>query len=240
LKIAAILLLFWGIQYFFNPKKETEDLVAYQTFYVPPGQRAELILPDSSKVWLNAKTSITYPTHFENGNREIRLEGEAYFDVKHNKQQPFIVKTEKMEIEVFGTEFNVSAYGNSSDPKVALIEGSVELKSVGIREKYKMKPSEQVEYKSGKLYVSAISQYDYFKWKDGILSFTNESVESIIEKLQLYFDIRIEVQKRSLLEHRYNGKFRMDDGVEQVLKVLQLEHNFTYTRDREQNIITIK
>lgn len=238
LKIAAIFLLVWGFtKHFLLP--ETASPVTYQTFIVPAGQRAEIILPDSSKVWLNAKTEIVYPTNFGTGYREIKLNGEAFFDVRHNASQPFLVKTEKMDIQVLGTEFNVSAY-NGDVPQVSLLNGSVEVVAEGISNPYILTPNKQVCLKDGKLFVSPITSLEYFKWKEGILSFEGDSVRFIMDKLQLYFDVRIDVQRASLLDHEYRGKFRVDDGVEQVLKVLQLEHRFTYTRDRDQNLITIK
>lgn len=240
LKIAAIFLLVWGIKDFYIPEEAEEIPVTFQTFIVPAGQRAEIILPDSSKVWLNAKTEIVYPTHFGKGAREIRLNGEAYFDVKYDPEQPFRVKTEKMDIRVLGTEFNVLAYAGEADPEVALLDGSVQIDAQGILKPYTMNINEQVRLKDGKLYVSPITQFEYFKWKEGILFFYKEPVKTIMDKLQLYFDVKIDVQRKKLLEYSYTGKFRVDDGVEQVLKVLQLEHSFTYTRDREENVITIK
>lgn len=241
LKIAAIFLLVWSVKDFYIPEETEEVPVTYQTFIVPAGQRAEIILPDSSKVWLNAKTEIVYPTHFGmKGNREVRLNGEAYFDVRYNPEQPFRVKTEKMNIQVLGTEFNVLAYAGVTAPEVALLEGSVELEAEGISRPYTINVNEQVRLADGKLYVSPITRFDYFKWREGLLTFQDESVATIMDKLQLYFDVRIDVRKTQLLKYRYTGKFRVDDGVEQVLKVLQLEHSFTYTRDRELNVITIK
>ncbi|MDR1202916.1 MAG: FecR domain-containing protein [Tannerellaceae bacterium] len=241
LKIAAIFLLVWGVKDFITHEPvEVELPVTYQTIIVPAGQRAEVILPDSSRVWLNANTEIVYPTQFAFGHREIKLNGEAYFDVKHNPSQPFLVKTEKIDIQVLGTEFNVLAYAEKTVPEVTLLNGSVEVKAKGISVPYTMNVNEQLRLEDGKLYVSPITQFDYFKWKEGILCFHNESVESIMKKLELYFDVRIDVRKAGLLKHRYTGKFRVDDGVEQVLKVLQLEHQFTYARDHELNLITIK
>lgn len=239
LKIAAVFCIVWGIASFFFVRK-TDQPVFYQTFIVPAGQRAELILPDSSKVWLNSKTEIIYPTHFGNGSRKIRLNGEAYFNVKPDNEQPFVVQTAQMDVEVLGTEFNVLAYPGDVAPEVSLLKGSVRLIAPGLSQPYIMSPNEHVRLKDGKLYTSSIVRFDYFRWKEGILSFQDESVASIMDKLQLYFDVRIDVQQPGLLGHRYTGKFRVDDGVEQVLKVLQLEHEFTYTRDREQNLITIK
>lgn len=239
-KIAAIFLILWlGMRWAFTKQEEDAPMV-YQTLFVPAGQRAELTLPDNTKVWLNAKSALTYPTNFEKGNREVKLDGEAYFDVTHSKEQPFVVKTNKMSIEVLGTEFNVIDYTGHNVSEVSLLEGSIKLKSDNISNEYILKVNEQIRLKDDKLFTSTIADFDYYKWKEGLLCFKNETVGDIMEKLQLYFDVRIDVKKQTLLNYRYTGKFRTKDGVEQVLKVLQLEHRFTYTKDNELNVITIK
>lgn len=240
LKVAAILLLFWvGSSLFNRPSKEA-NIAVFQTLYVPAGQRAELTLADSTKVWLNAGSRLTYPTNFEKGTRSIELDGEAYFAVAHNEKQPFVVKTEKMNIEVLGTEFNVIAYSGSLLPEVSLLKGSVELSCSDIAGSYRMKPRETVRLVTGKLVVSKIDDYDQFRWKEGLICFNNETVKTIMDKLQLYYDIRIDIQNIALLNNYYSGKFRTKDGVEQVLKVLQIEHKFSYTKNNELNLITIE
>lgn len=237
LKIAIVALIILGISFYLNTNN---DEVGYQSVFAPAGQRAEVILPDSTKVWLNAKSKITYPIKFAEDERRISLEGEAYFDVVHDEQKKFVVHTKQLQVEVLGTEFNVHAYENSPFVEVALLEGSVELIDDTSKKTYRMKVNEKARLQDGKLFVSEISEFDYYKWKEGLLCFTNESVELIMKKLELHFDVTIQVQKTGLLSYRYSGKFRIDDGVEQILKVLQLEHQFTYTRNTNLNLITIK
>jgi ferric-dicitrate binding protein FerR (iron transport regulator) len=240
LKIAAVFLLIWAGMRLLNPPAPPETPMTYQTLFVPAGQRAELTLPDSTKVWLNAKSQLIYPAHFEKGNREVTLNGEAYFHVTHKEKQPFIVKTGKMDIHVLGTEFNVIAYADHSVSEVALLKGRINVKLPGVAKTYIMKADENIRFRDGKLYTSLISDYEHFKWREGLICFHNETVGDMIEKLQVYYDVRIEAKKTNLLKLRYTGKFRSKDGVEQVLKVLQLEHKFTYTKDNELNVITIK
>lgn len=238
-KIAAIVLLFWGGTKLFETNPE-EDTVTYQTLFVPAGQRAELILPDSTRVWVNARSKLVYPVNFGKGTRQVELNGEAYFDVIHNEQQPFIVKTSQMDIQVLGTEFNVTAYSGSSDFEVSLLRGSIELSSPRLSSNYRVKERENVRLQDNKLIINSIADYDYFRWKEGLICFNNESVSTIIEKLRLYYDINIEVHNQKFLNSRYTGKFRSKDGIEQVLKVLQIEHKFTYTKNNDLNLITIK
>ncbi len=247
LKIAAVFLLFAALSELFlhKPEKAINNEMAFQTLFIPAGQRAELLLPDSTKVWLNAKTKLVYPVSFGEGDRTITLDGEAYFDVKPNEKQPFVIQTKTMDVKVLGTELNIMAYSELNTTEVALLKGAVDIKAIGKNSSdhttnHTMKVNEHIMLYNGKLNISQIEDFEYFKWKDGLLCFNNETVESIIGKLQLYFDIKISVEKKDLLKYKYTGKFRTKDGVEQVLKVLQLEHKFIYTRDNELNLITIK
>ena len=239
-KIAAILILFWGGTKLYETTSVKENVIAYQTLYVPAGQRAELILPDSTHVWLNARSKLVYPISFGKDIRQVELNGEAYFDVIHNEKQPFVVKTPQMDIQVLGTEFNVTAYSSSSDFEVALLRGCIELSSPRLSSNYRMKEKEHIRLQNNKLISKDISDYDYFRWKEGLICFNNESVATIIEKLKLYYDIDIEVYNQKFINSRYTGKFSTKDGIEQVLRVLQIEHKFTYTKNNDLNLITIK
>ena len=240
LKIAAIVLILIGGRSLLDKRETEEDVPLYQTLFVPSGQRAELTLPDSTKVWLNAQSRLVYPVTFQKSSRQVELDGEAYFEVKRNEKSPFIVKTEKMNIKVLGTEFNVSAYSEVPEFEISLLKGVVELASVNSSNTYKMKPGEQIRLVSGKYISTGIKDMDYFKWKEGLLCFTNSPIEEIIHKLCLYYDVKIEVAALPFLKESYSGKFRVKDGVEHVLKVLQLEHKFSYKIDNELNLITIK
>lgn len=239
IKIAAVALILLGGKFLLSHEPADSSLL-YQTLYVPSGQRAELLLPDSTRVWLNAHSRLVYPVSFQKSSREVQLDGEAYFDVRHNEASPFIVKTKEMNIKVLGTEFNVSAYSEEKEFMVALLKGRVQLEPAGLSRTYRIEAGEQVCYEDGKYMTSRIKDMDYFRWKEGLLCFNNQPISEIIDKLCLYFDIRIEVSGQPFLKEHYSGKFRVKDGVEQVLKVLQLEHKFTYTKDNELNLITIK
>lgn len=236
IKIAAVALIAFGIYNFIEQKSET----AMQTFYVPAGQRAQVVLPDSTTVWLNSHSRITYPLSFNKKQRVVNLDGEAFFDVKHNGKQ-FIVQTHNFNIRVLGTEFNVFAYSNSKESRIDLLRGSIQLedKLLG-NKKYIMKPNESITLIGGVISQNTISDYDYFKWKEGMICFNNEPVESIIKKLEIYYDTRIIIRKTNFLDERFSGKFLVKDGIDQVLKVLQIELKFSYTKNEDQNLITIK
>lgn len=239
-KVAAIFILALSILYPFMLNKNITTPANMQTIFVPPGQRAELTLTDGTKVWLNAKTTFTFPDKFTANSRDVILDGEGYFNVTKDTDKPFTVKTEKYNIKVLGTEFNVTAYTGSQIFETSLLKGAVEVSSSTTNTRIKLEPNTRTYMENGTLKKGIIEHDSYFLWKEGLLCFYDEPVGKMIEKLELYYDVRIDVQNKELLKNRYSGKFRSKDGVEHVLKVLQLSNKFTYTKDNDLNLIIIK
>jgi ferric-dicitrate binding protein FerR (iron transport regulator) len=240
LKVAAIFVVaLLGARYFL-PSSTESDPVAMQTIYVPAGQRAELTLSDGTKVWLNAKTTFVFPNLFSDKSRNVSLDGEGYFDVKSNKKQPFIVKTEKYDVKVWGTQFNLMAYTGKPAFETSLLEGSVELLYPGGEQGVMIAPNERIYLKNERLVRAPIVNYNHFLWKEGLISFDDESFPEMVTKLELYFDLKINMNNNRILKNRYTGKFRTKDGVEHILKVLQLSNHFKFKIDDKLNIITIE
>lgn len=239
-KIAAIFILAFAILYPVIMNNNEPEPAIMQTIFVPPGQRAELTLTDGTKVWLNAKTTFTFPNKFTAGSRQVILDGEGYFDVTKDTEKPFTVKTEQYDIKVLGTEFNVTAYSGSPYFETALIKGAVEVSSPASDSKIDLQPNTRTYTENGLLKKGRIEHQSYFLWKEGLICFFDEPVGKMIDKLELYYDIKIDVRNKELLKNRYSGKFRTKDGVEHVLKVLQLSNKFTYTKDNDLNLITIR
>ncbi len=240
LKIAAVVTLaFFAFQYFFTIPQPDKPIVM-QTLHVPAGQRAEITLVDGTSVWLNANTTLTFPNQFTKGVREVQLEGEGYFDVITDKTKPFFVKTEKYDVKVWGTEFNVMAWPGHGIFETALLEGSVEVMYAGDDKGSFIQPDQRIYLENGRIVRGPINHYNHFLWKDGIISFNNESFPEMVKKLELYFDLKIEVKNDKLLKYHCTGKFRTKDGVEHILKVLQLSNDFSFKIDDKSNVITIK
>jgi len=239
LKIAAILLIgIFASRYIF-PESKPENVIVMQSIHVPAGQRAEITLVDGTKVWLNAKTTFTFPNYFSESSRNVTINGEGFFDVSSNKHKPFIVKTDKYDIKVFGTKFNVMAYSGKGIFETSLLEGSVEVMKTGVTKGIFIKPYEQIFQGKDNLVMSPIDNMNHFLWKDGIISFNNESFTDIVKKLELYFDLKIDVKNEKILNYQCTGKFRTKEGVEHILRVLQLSNRFSFKTDDKKNIITI-
>lgn len=238
LKVAAILVVgFLLAKTMLKPGSVTAEM---QTLHVPPGQRAELTLADGTEVWLNSGTTLRFPDRFDTDNRKVELDGEGYFSVAHDEERPFTVQTGRYAVHALGTEFNVKAYHGSSLFEAALINGRIEISTPGMADNLRLMPDEIASGSEGELHVVSISDYNYFKWTEGLLCFEDETIQSLMEKLELYYDITIDVRQPGLLQHRYTGKFRITDGIDHVLKVLQLKHQFSYKRDEDKNLIIIK
>lgn len=237
--VAATIALLFSLSYtlFFTEKPEER----WQTIWVPAGQRAQVILDDSTVVWLNSRSTLKYPVSFQSDVRKVQLDGEGYFEVKENKEKPFVVQTEKYKVEVLGTHFNVFAYGHTSIFETSLIEGAVRiLQNDSNRPLATLKPNEKVMETDGRLTIGKIQSFDHFRWREGLICIDEEPFDKLIEKFSLYFDITIKVENPALLEYRPTGKFRHSDGIDHALKVLQRDVNFVYTRNSELNEIVIK
>ena len=235
-KIAAMIAIVFLIAHYWK-NKDTEK-ISYQSIYVPAGQRAELTLADGTKVWLNSRSSLKFPTNFQGKSRNVTLDGEGFFTVAKNKEVPFIVKTKKYDVKVLGTEFNILAYSTDSIWETSLLEGSVEIQTNGKR-KLRLEPNTMVRLQGNSLVKQHIKKMEYFRWREGLICFDNISVKEMIEKLKLYYGVDIVINNQEILGNRYTGKFRAGDGIEHVLKVLRLNNRFTYEKDDETNKIII-
>lgn len=240
---AAICLAVLSTWTIMNYQRENviEEELAFEEFSTPPGQRAQVKLHDGTVVWLNARSRLRYPNRFSGTERKVELDGEAFFEVFRNEEAPFVVSTEKLDIKVLGTKFNVFAYKGKNEFTTALIEGSVKLyqsdnESVAMY----MSPNDYAELKDGRLVKSKISSTDFLLWKEGIYAFDDIPFGEIIKKLELYYDITIEIRNKKLNNYKFSGKFRQRDGIESVLKTLQKIYNFSYVKDEELNTITIR
>ncbi|MDR2811362.1 MAG: FecR domain-containing protein [Tannerellaceae bacterium] len=215
--------------------------IAYEELTTPAGQRVKVKLHDGTTVWLNARSVLRYPTSFAGKERKVELDGEAYFEVAHNEEQPFVVSTEKLDIKALGTQFNVSAYQGRNTFNTSLIDGSVKIYNKGKEENAMLlQPNESVELESNRLIKHRLDNFNFLLWKDGLYAFDNMSFTDIMDKMQWYYDIKVDVHNRKLGAYKFSGKIRHRDGLESVLRTLQKVYYFSFVKDDELNIITIR
>lgn len=240
--VAAILLLIISVGLLINNnfeyKRKPDQL---NTLIVPPGQRINLVLSDNSSIWLNSNTIFRYPSKFSKKQKEVYLDGEAYFEVSSDKRNPFIINTTQGKVKVTGTKFNLSAYSKYDKFETSLFSGevSIELNSTP-EETIKISPTHKATASNGSLLVAKIDDYDEFLWRKGLIAFNNKQLDEILFVLEQYFDIKIQIDDTALSKNTYTGKFRQADGIDYALRVLQKSIHFTYERDNEEQIIYIK
>lgn len=226
----------WNAEHFFSKQMSA---TALNTLYVPAGQRIKLTLQDGTGVWLNSRTTITYPVVFNKNERRVSVEGEAFFEVTKNPHKPFIVTSQGVDMKVLGTKFNVDSYSNENELKTSLIEGSLQIMSPDKQKSVILKPNEQVTVKGSSMNVSPIAHIEQFLWIKGIYSFTDEPLGNILKKLELYYDTKIIVEDPSISSWVYTGKFRQSDGLNEILRMIQRIHKFKIQKDEETNEIRL-
>lgn len=200
--------------------RDTSITELYNTIETPKGGQFQINLPDGTKVWLNAASSLKLPMVFGANERSVEITGEVYFEVaKHDV--PFRVKTDDQIIEVLGTHFNVNAYPEESAVRTSLLEGSV---SISTRSrKVVLKPGEQavLSRKLGELNVLNIRPEDEVAWKNGYFNFNGESIEAVMNKIARWYDVDVEYHK-DFVDQEYIGTVSRFEDVKKVLKMLEL------------------
>ena len=190
------------------------------------GETYQVVLPDGSKVWLNAASTLKYPAKFTAlKQRRVQLDGEAYFEIAKDKLHPFIVETDKQSVEVLGTHFNINSYQDEPDTKTTLLEGSVKVATLSGRQStFKqlqnstvLKPGEQsVLSGAGKIDVMAIDVNKATAWKNGKFVFEEENIESIMRKLSRWYNVEI-IYQGDFTNKTFVGSISRSDNISKIL-----------------------
>jgi transmembrane sensor len=186
------------------------DKVVFNTMSTPRGGQYQLTLPDGTNVWLNAASSITYPTAFVNNSREVTITGEAYFEVAKNKAKPFKVNTRTDRITVLGTAFNIQAYPDEASMKTSLVEGSVKIANAVL------KPGQA--YINGKIVLTNID-HDV-AWKTGMFNFEEADVKTVMRQIARWYDVEI-VYEGEIPATRFVGEMTRNINLSGVLDILK-------------------
>ncbi|VAW18499.1 Putative anti-sigma factor [hydrothermal vent metagenome] len=237
-RIAAVLILpilTFSIYLYFQNNNPTIINVTPQlvTIHAQPGTKTSFLLPDGSKVWLNAGSELTYPSYFNGKSRDISLSGEAYFEVVKNEKIPMVVSALGVEVKVYGTIFNIYAYPSESYVKTTLVEGSVSLSSsIGKfngEEEFFIEPGQTVTFfkDTKELTVQNEDTFTHTAWKDGILVFRNNTFAEVLTRLSRRYNVDIELKDLSLSSIHLDAKFR-DEDINQVLRLLSYTASFKY------------
>lgn len=203
----------------------------YTTISTNYGQNSKVILPDSSVVWINSGTTLSYNTKFAVNNRKIKLIGQAFFHISRNEKIPLTVTSKDLEVKVLGTKFDVSSYPEDQNISIVLESGSVELlKAKDHSVIQELKPGEKAEFdtENRKLSISNVDVYNFTSWKDGILIFKDESMANVLEKLERRYNIDIEVKNKRVYQLIFNATI-VNESIEEIFDLMRFTCAITYT-----------
>jgi len=203
----------------YQVSEKVSDPNASNTLSTARGETYQVRLPDGTLVYLNAASSLTYTTSLiENGKRVVTLSGEGYFEVAKDKQHPFIVKTNRQEVEVLGTHFNISSYADDEVEKTTLLEGSVKLSASG---NYKLlRPGQQAKISAGKIKISETDTDLAVAWKNNEFVIESENIETIMKMISRWYNLEV-VYVGEKTTQRFSGKVSRFDKLSKVLEIVE-------------------
>lgn len=195
--------------------------IEYNTLSTPKGGQYQIILPDSTKVWLNSSSSLKFPTAFVGAQRIVELTGEGYFEVTKNKHMPFKVRFNKEEVEVLGTHFNIMAYNDEEESRTTLFEGSVKFTKAD-RNIILVPGQQAVSANNGNAFN--IQHADFEKvlaWKNGFFSFRNANIHQIMRQIARWYDVDV-IYQGNLEDKMYGGRISKSKNITEILDNLEL------------------
>ena len=194
----------------------------YNTLNNPRGSKViSLVLADSSRVWLNAASSLRYPTAFTGNERKVEVTGEAYFEVTHNEAMPFVVSNEKTTVRVLGTRFNVNAYDDESSVNVTLLQGSVSLTTINKKQPTIVRPGEQARIdESGRVELSdKVDLEEVMAWKNGLFSYKSADIGAIMRQISRWYNVDVVFEKP--VHEKFYAEAPRNTSVSVLLKMLE-------------------
>ena len=196
------------------------------------GERSQVVLPDGTKVWLNSSSSVEYVAPFFSRQRRVKMEGEAYFEVEHDRRAPFVVSTNGLDVEVLGTRFNIRNDDNEHRVTTVLLEGAVKAYASGREQaSVRLHPAQQLVFDTrthAMRLTDCPSAERSINWIDGRFCFEHDTFGEIVAELKLYYNVDIRFMDTRLRDMRFSGNFRVEDGIYHIMSVLQLTYKFNY------------
>jgi len=232
MKAAAILLLPLMVaggliyNYLNNTDKVAPDQQVSSTIYAPLGSRVSFNLPDGSTGMLNSGSKLTYSLPF-NSNRQVKLEGEAWFEVTRDEEYPFEISSGNSSVKVLGTSFNLSAYPAENYVEVVLQQGKVEFLDNCIDEKITILPSERLICQNGNISKSATDPTKYNAWTEGKLVFREDPMAEVARRIERWYNVKITLADKELEKYSFRGTFE-DDKLDEVLRLLSMTSPIRY------------
>lgn len=218
----------------YHPMQPATTDITYNTITTPRGRQYQMVLPDGTKVWLNAASRITFPTVFTGAERKVTISGEAYFEVARNADKPFKVSAGGADVEVLGTSFNISAYSDEENVRATLLEGSVKVSRPGAADSKSrtgvvLKPQQQAVL-NDQLQVDAdVNIQQVIAWKNGLFYFSSTGISTVMQQLSRWYDIDVKYEGK-VPDIRVSGKMDKGLNLNEILEFLtkmEVKHRLT-------------
>lgn len=230
-----------GLKLTYSSTSDLKD-ITYNTLRVPYGKKVEIGLSDGTQVHLNAGTTLRYPVQFISGEkRKVFLKGEAYFDVAKDEKHPFIVNANDIDLEVLGTEFNMSYYPEDEQISTVLVEGAVQLHETSngvLKDTYKLSPGFKASWSKThkRMAIEKVDTEPYTAWVEGRLMYRSATFKTIRKKLERHFNIKIENHHKLLDNQVYSASFK-NETIEEILEAFNEDTPFEYIKQGDKKII---
>jgi ferric-dicitrate binding protein FerR (iron transport regulator) len=197
----------------YEAQATTEVTIGMNTLATAKGEQYQVVLPDGSHVWLNAASSLKYPASFASAKeRKVELTGEAYFEIAKDKAHPFIVNSNKQDVKVLGTHFDINSYSDEPSTKTTLLEGSIQLNNTTI-----LKPGEQADLNpNGNIAVNEVNASKFIAWKNGKFVFDDENIQSVMRKLARWYNVEV-VYEGNVSDRTFTGSISRFDNISKIL-----------------------
>lgn len=224
LKYAAIIVVAFMAGNLIRPGLNKDPEIRYSEITVPFGQMSQLKLSDGTQIWLNSGTTLRYPDRFPDNSRTVSIAGEAFFKVAKMTDNPFIVNTSQLKVQVMGTSFNLSAYQEDNTTAVTLVEGKVAIQDLEGKTIRDLNPGHlAIKSKdSNVLQIKPVETSFYSAWTEGKIIFDDEKLDQIAVKLERWFNVDISFADEKLKSHRFTGTILKNKPVDQIMQVLEL------------------
>ncbi len=216
----------------------------YSELVIPFGNTSELILAGGTAIWLNAGSRLAFQTLYLKNNRKVYLEGEAFFKILHNDKQSFIVDAGLIDVVVSGTEFNVSAYPDEEIIETVLVEGSISIKNERafsiLSDDIELLPNQRLVFERESKVFEVFEDNDlnvYTAWINGLLIYRQESLASVLRKVERYYNVKIELPKDYHSDDKISGKLDLQNSVETVMQILADASGFKYRIEKDKIVI---
>ncbi|MDP3181104.1 MAG: FecR domain-containing protein, partial [Bacteroidota bacterium] len=232
-----------GILYWVSQPNQSAD--QYTETIAPRGQKSQIVLADGTKVWLNSDTKIKYPGNFSKNQRDVYLDGEAFFEVSKNEQQPFVVYTSGLKVKVLGTKFNVKAYADENQIETSLFEGKVNLLMTNSSDETiekEVTPGQSIVYSKTNYQLSAnkFPQEEINGWKKNQLIFKDDTFNNLVRKVERWYDVKMVYNEKLFNDRRLTVELYEGERLDRLMKIISLALLVDYKYEKGQIILTPK